>query len=322
MPPRLSPALAIVGPTAVGKTDLAVELAAGRPMQIVGIDSATAYRGMDIGTAKPDAAMRRRVRHHMFDVADPTEELTVADYQRLARRVIEGIHTEGEVPLLVGGSGLYFRAVIDPLVFPGTDPVVRRRLQERADREGPGAMYGLLQTIDPEAASRIEPRNLRRVIRALEVAELTGEKFSAYRTAWDEWKSVYDLTVAGLRMPVDRIDQRVNDRVDGYVEQGWVQEVAQLRESAWPWSTTARQVLGYSLILDHVEGRLGLDEAVEEIKRRTRKYARRQLRWFRADPRVRWFEDRRELAEYLLSRMPVEPPRASMGMPGVKCGRD
>lgn len=272
-------------------------------MQVVGIDSATAYRGMDIGTAKPTAADRAEVPHHMFDVVDPTEPLTVAEYQRRARDAVRAIHQQGEVPLLVGGSGLYFRAVVDPLEFPGTDPVVRDRLQSRAVSEGPSAMYRMLQEVDPEAAKRIHPANVRRTVRALEVVELTGEKFSSYRTAWDRWESVYELWTAGLRLPKEELDRRINARVDRYIAQGWVQEVADLRVRAWPWSATAYQVLGYALILDHLDGKLTLEEAVEEVKRRTRKYARRQLRWFQADPRIVWFEDPDAAAEYLIERL-------------------
>lgn len=278
-------------------------MARGRPVQIVGIDSATAYRGMDIGTAKPTAAQRAEIPHHMFDVVDPTEPLTVADYQHRARRAVAEVHRQGEVPLLVGGSGLYFRAVVDPLEFPGTDPAVRSRLQARADAEGSGAVHRLLQQVDPEAAERIHPANVRRTVRALEVVEMTGEKFSSYRTAWDRWEPVYELAAAGLRLPVEELDRRINERVDGYIEQGWVQEVADLRSKAWPWSATAYQVLGYALILDHLDGKLSLEEAVEEVKRRTRKYARRQLRWFKADPRIEWFEDPGKAADYLIEQL-------------------
>lgn len=272
-------------------------------MQIVGIDSATAYRGMDIGTAKPTPAEREVVPHHMFDVVEPTEPLTVAEYQRMARRAVAAIHSRGDMPLLVGGSGLYFRAVVDPLEFPGTDPAVRRRLQDRADEEGPGAMHGLLQQVDPEAAGRIHPANVRRTVRALEVMEFAGRKFSSYRTAWDQWESVYALSAAGLRIPIEELDRRIDDRVDRNIERGWVQEVAKLRSAAWPWSVTACQVLGYALVLDHLDGRLSLEEAVEETKRRTRKYARRQLRWFKADPRIEWFEDPDAAAKYLIEQV-------------------
>lgn len=258
---------------------------------------------MDIGTAKPTTAQRAEIPHHMFDVADPTESLTVADYQGRARRAVAEVHRQGEVPLLVGGSGLYFRAVVDPLEFPGTDPTVRSRLQARADAEGSGAVYRLLQHVDPEAAERIHPANVRRTVRALEVVELTGKRFSSYRTAWDRWESVYDLTAVGLRLPFEELDRRINERVDGYIEQGWVQEVADLRSKAWPWSATAHQVLGYALILDHLDGELSLEEAIEQTKRRTRKYARRQLRWFKADPRIEWFEDPDKAADYLIEQL-------------------
>lgn len=272
-------------------------------MQIVGVDSATAYRGMDVGTSKPTAAERGQVPHHLFDVVDPTEPLTAADYQIRARRAVAEIDRQGEVPLLVGGSGLYFRAVVDPLEFPGTDATVRRRLQDRADSVGSDAMYRLLQQVDPEAAERIHPANVRRTVRALEVAELTGEKFSSYRTAWDRWESIYDLTAVGLRSPIEELDRRIDERVDRYIEQGWVHEVANLRSVAWPWSATAHQVLGYALILDHLDGKLSLQEAVEEVKRRTRKYARRQLRWFKFDPRIEWFEDPDSAAQHLIQRL-------------------
>lgn len=258
---------------------------------------------MDIGTAKPTPAEREVVPHHMFDVVEPTEPLTVAEYQRMARRAVAAIHSRGDTPLLVGGSGLYFRAVVDPLEFPGTDPAVRRRLQDRADEEGPGAMHRLLQQVDAEAAERIHPANVRRTVRALEVMEFAGRPFSSYRTAWDQWESVYALSAAGLRIPIEELDRRIDDRVDRNIERGWVQEVAKLRSEAWPWSATACQVLGYALVLDYLDGRLPLEEAIEETKRRTRKYARRQLRWFKTDPRIEWFEDPDAAAEYLIEQV-------------------
>ncbi len=263
------------------------------------VDSAMVYRGMDIGTDKPTQEDRRRVRHHMVDVLEPSEDLSVARFQRLARTAVDSILDSGGLPLLVGGSGLYFRAVVDPLEFPGTDPEIRHRWERSAEEGGAEKLYEHLRRVDPAAADRIEPGNVRRIVRALEVIEVTGRRFSAFRSSWDQWKPVYDMRVVGLTMSRPLIDQRIDARVERMVEAGWLEEVRRLEEGG-AWSSTSAQTLGYAQMREHLRGRLTLDEAVEVTKRQTRRFARRQLRWFKADPRVRWFDSNPVAAsEYL-----------------------
>lgn len=299
IPPAARRVLAIVGPTAAGKSALAMSLAPQIGAEIVSVDSAAIYRGMDLGTDKPGAGDRARVPHHMLDIADPADAPTVADFQRAARVCIDDILGRGRVPLLVGGSGLYFRAVVDPLEFPGTDPAVRSRLEAEGAEAGPDEMYRRLQEVDPQAAARMHPANVRRTIRALEVAEITGRPFSSYRVAWDERVSIYDLLVAGLSPAPEEMDSRIDGRVDHLIARGWVQEVAALRQAGVEFSATSLQALGYAQILGYLDGLHSLEAAIEETKRRTRKFARRQLSWFRADPRIRWFTDPGAAAEYL-----------------------
>lgn len=291
--------LAIVGPTAAGKSALAMRLAPGIGAEIVSIDSAAIYRGMDIGTDKPSAEDRARVPHHLLDITEPDETPTVAQFQEAGRACVDEILNRGRVPLLVGGSGLYFRAIVDPLEFPPTDPEVRGRLEAEAYELGGLELFERLEAADPEAASRMHPANVRRTIRALEVIEVTGRPFSSYRVAWDDHQAVYDLRAAGLELPFEQMAERIDARVDALIARGWVAEVAALREAGVRFSATSLQALGYAQILDHLDGRLPLDQAIEETKRRTRKFARRQLRWFRADPRIRWFPDPDAAAEYL-----------------------
>ncbi len=283
----------------MGKSALAMRVAPELGAEIVSIDSAAVYRGMDLGTDKPTAQDRESVRHHLLDIADPTEAPTVAQFQKAGRACVGQILKLGRTPLLVGGSGLYFRSIVDPLEFPGTDPAIRARLHSEADEVGPKEMYRRLEKLDPQAALRIDPANVRRTIRALEAAEVTGRLFSSYRVAWEQRESIYDLKAAGLQLPVAEMDERINARVDQLIARGWVEEVAGLRDAGVRFSSTSLQALGYAQILDYLDGRLPLEEANEETKRRTRKFARRQLRWFRADPRIRWFTDPDAAAAYL-----------------------
>jgi tRNA dimethylallyltransferase len=278
--------LAIVGPTGTGKSAAALALAAQLDAEIVAADAFTVYRGMDIGTAKPTNAERALVPHHMIDVLDPTQECTVQWFQQAARAVIGDVLANAKTPLLVGGSGLYFRAVVDPLEFPPTDPAVRAEIQGRY-WDDPAAAHAALSALDPAAATRIEPGNLRRSVRALEVIALTGRAFSDWRRAWEVYEPIYPgLCVIGLHLPRDELFCRLDARVDSMVAHGLVDECRTL--AARVLSPTARQAIGYAEILDHLAGRCDLGEAVARIKTRTRQYATRQQRWFTADPRVRW----------------------------------
>ena len=275
---------AIVGPTAVGKTELSLEVAERLDAEIVSVDSMQIYVGMDIGTAKVGKAERARVPHHLLDLRSPDHELTVAEFQDLARAAIDDIAERGKVPLLVGGSGLYFRAVIDELSFPPRSPTVRSSLEAEADELGPEALHARLAELDPVAAARIEPGNARRSIRALEVIEITGRPFSD-NDSWERYESMYDIRLAGLTRDRTDLYRRIEARVDAMLEAGLVDEARGLENKLGP---TARQALGYKQIVDDPEAS---PEALRDaIVRATKRFARRQESWFRADPRITWFD--------------------------------
>ena len=285
----LSVPRALVGPTASGKTEASLELARRLGAEMVLVDSMTVYRGMDVGTAKPGPDARAEVPHHLIDVADPTEPFSVARFQRLARAAVRGIASRGRLPLLVGGSGLYFRAVVDDLEFPGTDPGLRALLQTEGRALGPEKMHARLAELDPDAAARIDPENLRRSVRALEVAALTGRPFSSFSSAWDRYPPER-VVAAGLRLPSDLLRARIEARVGRMLEGGLVEEARALLDLGFGPFLTASQAIGYLEIVRHLEDRLTLEEAAREIVRRTRALARRQMAWFRRDPRIRWFD--------------------------------
>ena len=277
---------ALVGPTAVGKTTAALQIAEALGAEIVSVDSMQVYRGMDIGTDKATREMRERVPHHLLDLCDPGHDLTVAGFQERARAAIEEIARRDRLPLLVGGSGLYFRAVVDDLDFPPRSPQVRAVLEERADELGAAALHAQLAELDPIAAARMEPNNARRIVRALEVIELTGRPFSA-NSAWQAYESRYDLAVAGLQRPREELYARIGERVKRMLERGLIDEARDLEQRRL--GATARQALGYKQILDAGPD-AGLEELRAEIVRATKRFARRQLSWFRSDPRVEWFD--------------------------------
>lgn len=283
------PVLAVVGPTASGKSTVALELARqrirrGQPAELIAIDAFTVYRGMDIGTAKPTPKERAEVPHHLLDVLDPSEELTVAAFRDRARKVIHEVAARGATPILVGGSGLYFRAVVDPLRFPPTDPQVRARLEARWEGRAELA-HAHLATLDPAAAHRIAPENLRRTIRALEVHELTGEPFSAYDGTFEEYRSIFpELRVAFLDPPNEELRPRIAARARAMAHAGLLDEVRALR-AAGPWSRTAAQAIGYAEASEVLDGRLEPAALAERITQRTWRYAKRQRAWFRRDPR-------------------------------------
>lgn len=284
--------LAVVGPTASGKTAVAMEVAARLDAEVVAVDAFTVYRGMDVGTAKPPREQRGQVPHHMVDVLEPHQDCTVEWFQTAARAAIAEVTARGRVPLLVGGSGLYFRAVVDPLEFPPTDPEIRAQLVARYSAD-PTAAHAALAVVDAAAASRIDPDNLRRSVRALEVYELTGRPFSEWRRAWDLHRSVYPgLRVVGLDVAREELTARIAARVAAMLGPGALAEECR-RLAAGRLSATARQAIGYAEMLDHLAGRCTLEEAAERIRVRTRRYAVRQIRWFAADPRVRWADPSR-----------------------------
>jgi tRNA dimethylallyltransferase len=286
---QVTAVLAVVGPTATGKSDLAVELAERLGAEIINADSMQLYRGMDIGTAKLTATEQRGIAHHLLDVWPVTKSAAVAEYQQLARSAIDAVHARGRLPLLVGGSGLYLRGALDRLDFPGESPPIRaRRYAELADRGAP-ALHAELAARDPAAAAAILPTNGRRIVRALEVIELTGRPFTATMPGFD---SIYDTTFVGLDR--DDLDDRVARRVDLMIERGLVEEIRGLLPAGLRDSPTAGKALGYAQVLavlddtGQVVGDLG--SAVEATVRATRRFVRRQRSWFRRDPRIRWVD--------------------------------
>ncbi len=282
------PLLALVGPTASGKTEAGVAAAEALGAEVVSVDSTTIYRGMDVGSAKPTAEQRARVPHHLVDVADPDERFTVARYQRLAREAIADIRARGLRVLLVGGSGLYFRAIVDDLSFPPTDPAARAGLEDEAALVGARGLHRRLEELDPLAAGRIEPDNVRRTIRALEVATVTGRRFSEFASAWDEYP-VGRVRAAGIELPRLVLGERIRRRVREQLDQGLLEEVRGLVAAGLMRSPTASQAIGYAEFARHLAGELSLEEAVRLTVRRTKALARRQMAWFRRDPRIRWF---------------------------------
>jgi tRNA dimethylallyltransferase len=296
---------AIVGPTAVGKSEVALGVARRLGAEIVSIDSMQIYEGMDVGTAKPSAAERVRVPHHLVDVMLPSDTVTVAEFQALARAAISDVTARCRLPLLVGGSGLYFRAVVDDLRFPPTSPQVRRTLEEETEEIGPEALHARLGELDPAAAAKIEPANARRTIRALEVIELTGHLFSENARAWETFESRYDLAVAGLRRPRRELFDRIERRVQAMLEAGLVEEVVALRERL---GTTAGRALGYRQVLE-AEPDASIADIAGAIARATKRFARRQESWFNSDPRIRWFDAARAGVAEEITRFLQEPVR-------------
>ena len=279
--------VAVVGPTATGKSELAVLLAQRLGGEIVNADASQLYRGMDIGTAKLPPAERVGVPHHLIDVLDVRDEASVAAYQRDVRAVFDDVFDRGGTPVLAGGSGLYVRAALDPLAFPGTDPAVRRRLEEEASLVGTPALHDRLRALDPRAADAILPTNTRRVVRALEVVELTGRPFSATMPAYAYVRPAVQI---GLRLDRAELDTRIERRVDEMFAAGLVDEVRGLLPLGLAEGRTASRALGYAQVLAYLDGRCTLQAARDETVSATRRFARRQESWFRRDPRVHWVD--------------------------------
>lgn len=279
--------LAIVGPTASGKTEAAVAVGEAIGAEIVSIDSTTVYHGMDVQTAKPTPAQRSRVPHHLIDVAEPEQAFSVAEFQRLAFDAIAGIRDRGRLPLLVGGSGLYYRAVVDQLVFPGTEPAVRGLLEAEARAMGPARLHDRLGEFDPDAAARMEPANIRRIVRALEVAAVTGRPFSSFAADWERYPPGH-VRAAGLDVPRQVLHERIEARARADFP-GLLDETRRLLQRGAGPFLTSLQAIGYAEAMDVMAGRMADKEALTRIIRRVKGLARRQLAWFRRDPRIRWF---------------------------------
>ncbi len=279
----------IVGPTASGKSAVAMSVATARPdVEIVAVDSMQVYLGMDIGTAKPTAADRAAVVHHGLDLARPSEEFTLAQYVAAARPALDDVMRRGHRVLVVAGTGLYLRGLTDPLELPGRWPEIRAELERAAAAtDGPVRLHRRLAALDPLGASRIEPGNTRRTVRALEVTLGAGRPFSSFGPGLGTYAEL-DWEMFGLRWPRAVLRRRIEDRVTRMMEAGLLDEVRAL--ASGPLSRTAAQALGYRELLDHLRGAMTLDEAIATVVIRTQQFAVRQERWFRRDPRLRWID--------------------------------
>lgn len=285
MTARADRPLVILGATASGKSDLALGVAeALGDVELVSIDSMQVYRGMDIGTATPTAEERRRVPHHLIDLVEPTEAFTVGEFQRRAREALADIRARGKTPVLVGGTGLYLRSVIDDLELPGRFPEVAAELEDEPDTT---RLHARLAELDPVGAERMEPTNRRRVVRALEVTLGTGRPFSSFGPGMEHYGPTPFVQVA-LRWPRETVNERIEARYRRQLDDGFLDEVRAL--AARGPSRTAAQALGYRELLEHVAGRTTLDDALTTAIARTRRFARRQDRWFRRDPRLTWVD--------------------------------
>jgi len=286
-PPGPGGTLALVGPTAAGKTEASIPLARALGAEIVSIDSMVVYRGMDVGTAKATPQERAAVPHHLLDVIGAAEPFSVAEFRDLAAEAIEGIRGRARVPLLVGGSGLYYRAVVDGLRFPGTEPATRGLLEAEAAALGPEPMYRRLRELDPAAARRIEPANVRRTVRALEVAAVTGRPFSSFAQEWELY-APGRVRAAGVQVPREVLYRRIEARVSAMLPD-LIAETRRLLGAGFEGFITSTQAIGYAEATACIRGDLSEQEAEARTVRRTKDLARRQMAWFRRDPRIRWF---------------------------------
>ena len=294
--------VAVVGPTATGKSDLALDLAQAlgtdrAPAEIVNADAYQLYRGMDVGTAKVPPAERRGITHHQLDVLDPAQDASVARYPEDARADLDDIAGRGARAVVVGGSGLYVRALLDQMDFPGTDPAVRDRLEARAEAEGRRALHAELADLDPQAAESIGPHNTRRIVRALEVIEITGRPYTANLPRQEYVRPAVQI---GLDCSREVLDARVGSRVDRMWDGGLVEEVRRLAGAGLREGRTAHRALGYQQVLAFLDGECSEEEAFERTVFGTRRFARRQESWFHKDPRIAWVDwddpDRARLA--------------------------
>lgn len=288
------PLLIILGPTAAGKTDISIEVAKIVKGEIISADSMLVYRGMDIGTAKPTSEEMQNIPHHMIDVVEPDQEFSVAMYQTAVEKLISDISGRGNLPILVGGTGLYIRAVVDEYNFTpvAKDDRLREKLKTEAEQLGPMEMHRKLAKVDPISATRLHPNDLRRVVRALEVYYLTGIPMSQQNQVnkgMNQNNSKYKFKMFGLTMDRQLLYKRIEQRVDLMLERGLIEEVRNLMER-YDTFGTALQGLGYKEIIGYLKGEYSLDVAVEILKRDTRRFAKRQLTWFRADKRIEWID--------------------------------
>jgi tRNA dimethylallyltransferase len=317
--------VALVGATASGKSEVALAVARllrqgttpAQPVELVSVDSMAVYRGMDIGTAKPTRQVRAEVPYHLVDLVDPSEEFTVQQFQAAARRCLADIAERRHGALLVGGTGLYLRAVVDDLTFPGRYPDVAEALQAEVDSSGPEGgeeqravlrqLHRRLAGLDPRAAGRLEPTNRRRLLRALEVTIGSGVPFSDFGPGLERYPSTPVRQVGMARDP-RVLDERIAARFHRLMDEGLLDEVRRLADHPAGWSKTARQALGYRELLAHLEDGVPLPDAIEEAIRRTRAFARRQMAWFRRDPRIVWMDPDDDVAGSLAAQLAEVPP--------------
>ena len=309
--------VAVVGPTAAGKSDLAVALSKHLDGEVVNADAMQVYRGMDIGTAKISPTERAGVPHHLLDILDVTETATVAEFQQLARTAIDDCIDRQRTPVLAGGSALYIRAILDDFVFPGTDPVVRARLEAELEAHGSGALHSRLRAVDPKAAEQILPSNGRRIVRALEVVEITG---GPYVATLPEHRYVYPGAVQlGLDVPRPELDARIDLRVDRMFDAGFVAEVRGLLDKGLIEGKTANRALGYSQVIALLNGEIDETQARERTAQATRRFARRQDSWFRKDQRITWLPyDAPDLVEKAIQVLAQGNRRGTGGVVGVE----
>ena len=283
--------LCLLGPTAVGKTEISIQLSQRLNGEIVSVDSRQIYRQMDIGTAKPTLKEQQAAPHHLIDCVDITQSFSVADYQTLADAAIIDIQNRSKQVLLVGGAGLYFRAIVDGLFQgPAADPSFRKRLEQEALQQGIDTLHNRLRACDPESAERIHPNNLTRVIRALEVYELTGTPMSEHQQQWHQDNQRYPFIAFGLTMPREILYRRIEQRIDIMLANGLIAEVESLLAEGYSRDTFALQSFGYKELIAYLDGKCTYIEAIEQLKQNTRRFAKRQLTWFRKDKRIRWID--------------------------------
>lgn len=306
MPSAKPKIVVLLGPTAVGKTELALQLAERLNGEIVSADSRLLYRGMDIGTAKPSPEDLVRVPHHLIDVADPDETWSLTVFQDAVMDAIIEISTLGRLPLLVGGTGQYLRAILEGWSPPAleADPALRAALETWAAEIGKDGLHARLSLLDPAAAARIDPRNLRRTVRALEVILSTGKRFSAQRR---RVRPRYDALQVGLTRPRQELYTRIDARIQAMLEAGWLDECRRLFAKGYSPDLPSLSAIGYRQLMQHIKGEISLDEAVTQVKRATRTFVRRQANWFkRDDPAIHWFEMGREGIVFEIEKLVVE----------------
>jgi tRNA dimethylallyltransferase len=284
----MAPVVAVVGPTATGKSALGIALAHQLGGEVINADSMQLYKGMDIGTAKLTIEERDGVPHHLLDLWDVTKTASVADYQVLCRTLIDELLARDVTPILVGGSGLYIRAALDQIEFPGADAMVRARLEAEAETGGAPALHAKLAVVDPAAAAAIAPENARKIVRALEVIEVTGKPFTTTLPSYDN--AVYETTYVGVDLDTEMLDERIEQRVELMFAHGLEDEVRRLEAQGLRDGFTAPRALGYAQLLAHFDGKLTLEQARSQTVQTTRRFVRRQRSWFRRDPRITWLD--------------------------------